>query len=172
MISIFIQGMKDGQREIDLEIPVSNVPEFDDMFFGNIHIEGILRKLGNRFSLVIDISCKAKLICDRSLEEYEDEINGNLKLSFISDTTLLKLGGNSDNSEEVIIRTDDKSIDITNEVKEILIVNIPMKRIAPQYRRKNFEELYPEYSSKSAETETFDGIDERWEVLKNLKLNN
>lgn len=169
MINIFIQGMKDGQREIDFDTVVSNVPELYKEFFGNIHIEGILKKLGNRYSLDIDISCKVKLICDRSLEEYEDEVNGKLELPFVSDTTLLKMEENN-NNDELIIRSDDKNIDITDVVKEILIINLPMKRIAPQYRRKDFAELFPEFSNQSTDV---DGeIDERWEVLKKLKLNN
>ena len=170
MIDIFIQGMNDGQSDVDLNFPVSSVPELNKEFFGDIHIEGILRKLGNRYSLEVDVSCKAKLICDRSLEEYEDEITGKLKLSFISDATLLKMNDNKVSDEEIIISSDDKNIDITNEVKEILIINIPMKRIAPQYRRKDFEELFPQYASKTIKDD--DIIDERWEVLKNLKINN
>ncbi len=170
MINIFIQGMIDGKREINLDFSVSNVPDLKKEFFGDIHIEGILGKFGSRFTLELDVSCKAKLICDRSLEEYEDEINGNLKLSFISNTTLLKMNDNDEYDEEIIVRSDDKNLDITNEVKEILIINMPMKRIAPQYRRKDFEELFPEYASKSIKED--DIIDERWKALKNLKLNN
>ncbi len=172
MVGIFKQGLKDGEYEIDMDFPVNEVPEMFEEYFGNIHLEGKLRKFGGRYSIIIEADCMAKMICDRSLKEFTEEISVNVKLAFITDGTLRQAQdeGTKDISKEIVIHADDKYIDITNEVREIFAIGLPMKRIAPEYRTKNFSELYPEYSSRNNNGNSVN-IDERWIPLMKLKNN-
>ena len=64
-------------------------------------------------------------------------------------------------------------IDITEEIREELAVNLPMKRIAPEFEDKEFEEIFTEYTNKKnpAIADKVSIIDERWAPLKNLKIN-
>jgi hypothetical protein len=43
-----------------------------------------------------------------------------------------------------------------------------MKRVAPEYRKKDFSEIFPDYTVKKAEVGM---IDDRWEALKKLRNN-
>ncbi|MFC2130326.1 DUF177 domain-containing protein [Bacteroidota bacterium] len=172
MVGIFKQGLKDGEYEIDMDVPVNEVPEMFDEYFGNIHLEGKLRKFGGRYSVIIEADCMAKMICDRSLKEFTEEISVNLKQTFITEGILRQTQADETKgiSREIVIHADDKYIDITNEVREIFAIGLPMKRIAPEYRTKNFSELYPEYSSGNS-NENSVKIDERWIPLMKLKNN-
>ncbi len=165
MIKIFIQGLKDGNYDIELKVPVEEVPEINEEYFGNIKIKGKLIKLGKRFTFNGDTECSAKLICDRSLEEYIEEIYAKIELSFI------KKDFNNELKEEddvIYYNDDDKFLDITKAIREIFAISLPMKRISPKYRNKSIEEIYPEYAKKLKESKI---IDDRWEVLKSLKIN-
>lgn len=162
-----MQGLKDGEYDIDLDIPVEEVPDLTEEFFGEIHIEGMLRKFAGRFTLVAEAEVQVKLICDRSLKEFIEDIEAVIKLSFKS--AEYKSDSFDENSEEIIFNADDKYLDITNEVREILTLSLPMKRVAPEYRKKDFSELYPEYSANG--TEINEIIDDRWAPLKNLSSN-
>lgn len=172
MIKIRIHGIKDGQHEIKMSVPVEEIDEMFPEFFGNIDLEGKLRKIGNRFSFVGQAKCQAKLVCDLSLEEYTELIETEINVSFLADTTLFMLHGDKEVAEfeEKIVHEDDEYYDISYEVNEALAVQLPMKRIAPEYREKNLEDIYPFVVDKQEEKQE-EPVDDRWAALKKLKFN-
>lgn len=174
MIKVRIRGIKDGKYPIAEEMPSSLVEDMPEEFCGNVVFEGNMRKLGKRYTVEGQAHCQAKLLCDLSLEEFYEDITADIAVSFMADTVLFNLHkeGNEDEKAERVVHEDDESFDLTDDIREQLIVNMPMKRIAPQYRGKTFEELHPELSSEANdEAEAEAPTDERWGALKNLKLN-
>lgn len=166
MIEINIQGIGDGKREIEIIEPVSKIEGIYPEFFDNVEINGELRKIGNRYSFRGEVECKARLVCDRSLKEFDELISNEIKLSFLADTNLFLLNENKSNeSNEIIIHEEAKSVDITEDIKDLLSLALPMKRIAPDLRDKEIEDLYPEKHIKND-----DEIDDRWAPLKNINL--
>ena len=177
MIRIFIQGIKDGEHDIELSVPVEEIPEMLPEFSGQIRIKGKLRKSNKRYTLVGTAECSANLVCDISLKEFSENITGDFEIAFLADTKLLKnlKSNNTDeisNKEKDVIHEDDKFLNITEIIREELLINLPMKRIAPELRGKDFEELYPQYSVHSLKKNKSkkDEPDERWAILKNIKL--
>ena len=174
MIKIYIQGIGEGKHEVDLEVTVEEVPFMFNEFIGKIRFKGQLRKIANRYNIIGTAECKSILLCDRTLTEYEEKITANIKLTFISENSLTKTYTvRQADSPERVINGDDKYIDITDDIREELAVNLPLKRIAPQYRDKDFEEIYPQYSSKKKANKKIksESINDYWSPLKNLKLN-
>jgi uncharacterized metal-binding protein YceD (DUF177 family) len=174
MVKILIHGIEDGIHDINLSVPVSEIDGIFPEFFGNILLEGTLRKLKNRFSFVGTATCTAKLICDRTLDEYEEIIKSDISVSAIADSDLFRLKkSHSDSelvdSEEYIINEDDKYLDLSNEVREQLAVRLPLKRVAPWVADKELDEIYPEIATNFVKKD----IDSEaiWAPLKNLKLN-
>lgn len=168
MIRIPIQGIGDGKRQFDLEISVDEIDELFEEFFGNVSLSLTLVKLHNRFTVTGTVSCMAKLICDRSLKEYEEKISTDISISFLAGND--KLRGYEEEEDDAIhtISDEAKFINITSDVCQLLAVNIPMKKIAPEYRDKDISDIYPDYDpNKKEENE----IDERWSGLKKLKFN-
>ncbi len=178
MIGIFIQGLKDGEREIDQTHDVSEVPELGDEFFGEIRLTGKLRKLGTRFAFSGYAECDAELVCDRTLEKFVEPIKAEIKLSFVSESTLAELTEIDENAEpdERFVSPEDKEIDVSRDVREELTLNLPMKRLHPSQRDKSLEETFPFIKQRNEENgeekeDADDGIDKRWDALKNLKIN-
>lgn len=174
MIKIYIQGMEDGIRDVDMDVPVEEAPGIYPEFFGLIEINGQLRKIGDRFSFTGEAQCSAELKCDRSLKDYEEMIQAEIKISFLAgnmhEHTQEELE-NKENENTIIIGDEDKEIDITDIITEELSVNLPLKRIAPEYRDKEFDEIYPEYSADKNEKNESNEIDDRWSALKDVKIN-
>ncbi len=171
MVKIFIQGIKDGLYEIDQHVPVEEVKDIYPEFFGEIHLTGKLRKFGNRYTFTGAAECSAKLVCDVSVTEYEERIAADINVAFLADSKQKSLRYTVQNEEELgarLIGEDDKFIDISEDVREELAVNIPLKKVAPRFRDKSFEELHPEFSPGKEESKH---IDERWSVLNKLKIN-
>ncbi len=173
MIRIFIQGLKDGKHSVEIQAPVEEIPELSPEFFGNVSISGNFRKHQQRYTFVCKIICSVKLTCDLSLEEYEDTVEFQYRTSFIKDNSLYfdQKHRDIEEHEEIAIHEDDKYIDITNDLREELIIHLPMKRISPRYKTKSFEELYPEYTGNKKQLKNDKPIDDRWSALKKIKLN-
>jgi len=176
MFNIFIQGLKDGEHQVEMEVPVEEVPEMFGEYFGIINLKGKLKKIGNRFTLFANADCMAKMICDMTLEEFTEKIQVEVNLSFVAENKHDAAGKQptSESKREasvvgIKISSDGKFADIADEIREIFAVSLPMKRVAPQYRDKNFEEIFPEYDSEK--NTASDIIDERWAPLKKINSN-
>ncbi len=169
MLKVFVQGLKGDIHNVDLECPASEIPEIFPEFFGNVKVKGIMRILGKRHTIEVVATCSAKLICDITLEEYVEEIKTEINIAYIADGELCNFGSDSDVAvaEERIVHPDEKYIDITEEVREELCVNLPLKRVAPQYRDKELCEIFPELIIDDESTP----LDDRWADLKKIKLN-
>ena len=165
MIKIDIHGMKDGENEINLNTNISEIECFFEEFFGKIVLNGIVKKITNRFTLISKAEVMANLVCDRSLKTYQERISCDVNLSFISDTKAFLESEKTDKDSDIVIREDAQYIDITSEVIELLALNLPMKRVAPEYRDKEITDICPELSDGDSAT------DERWAKLKDFKIN-
>lgn len=181
MLKILIKGIKDGEYDIEISSPTEEIEGIFPEFFGNVSFVGKLRILGKRFTVVGKATCNAHLICDLSMEDYIEQIEVEIRSSFLANNELYySMAGISEElreSEEHIIHEDDKYIDLTEDIRQELALGLPMKRIAPKYRDKSFDDIYPQYSankfveSKHQKKRKNQQIDERWSVLKKLKLN-
>lgn len=175
MVELDIMDMKDGKKDLNLEFPTDELSNMQEEFFGNIQLKGIITKIGNRYTFVGNAVCSSKLICDRSLKEFEQIIDSEISMNFLADTNLFMLAGDDKISpnNEIIIHEDTRKIDITDEVLEQLAVALPMKRISPEYEDKEIDEIFPEISDKiSKEEKKENDVDDRWSALKNIKFNN
>lgn len=178
MLKVFIQGLKDGEYDIDLSGPVEKITEITEEFFGNIEFKGKLRKIGRRFAISGKAVCMAKMNCDLTLVEFEELIETEIKISYIAVDNLLAHSEETNDKEinEYFISDDEKYIDLSQEIREELIVNLPMKRIAPENRNKSFDEIFPEFTgkkeSKKIQKSKEELLDDRWAPLKNLKIEN
>lgn len=173
MIKVRIHGIKDGKHEIKISTPVEKVEDMSPEFFGTVDFEGEMKKYGKRYTITGIAKCPAKMICDLSLQEYEEAISAEIGITYLANTALLALKGQDDeaDSEERLIHEDEEYVDISQDVREELAVMLPMKRIAPEFRDKKIEEIFPEVADRIESDDKKEKIDERWSALKKLKLN-
>lgn len=173
MLQVRIHGIKDGKYPITLDANSESIDDLPIEFFGEVKFAGTMTKLGKRYTIVGNVECKTHFVCDLSLREYDDLIKGDVALSYIANTELYFLKKNSDDLEtangDIILNEDDQVIDLTEEMRQILILNLPMKRIHPDLRDKSFADLYPDITNQLQDQKE---IDEKWNILKNLNLNN
>ncbi len=171
MLKLRITGIKDNTYDIELDAPSDNLSKNFKEFFGQIYLKGKLTKLGKRFTFKGNAKCKAKLICDISAEEYIEEISAEINLFLIINTELYFLQNQSNQSldmdMEIALHEADDFFDMTKIVYDELALSLPIKCISPKYKGKNFEECFPQYSSKNIRIK---GGQDRWNVLKDLHV--
>jgi uncharacterized metal-binding protein YceD (DUF177 family) len=162
MLLLDIQSLTSGKHPVKVEGKV-DVSHGNDYFFDNVVVEGTLRVHGNSFILDGSASSQAKLVCDLSLEEYEELITADVSITIIKG---VKEELRTDVDENTIyVNEEAKNADITDIVLQELLVKIPMKKVAPKYRGKEIDEIYPLIKEEKEDGRS------PFDVLKNLKNN-
>ena len=171
MLLISIKGLSDGAYPIEESVECYAIENFFEEFFCVIRVAGTLRKHGKRYIIQATASAKARLLCDISGEEYDEDVVADFSLEYVADTTIANLHyGTLDAEQPYYIREDDLQIDISDELRQELAVHLPLKRVAPQYRGKDFTEIYPDYSADAAASSTDTPIDPRWAALQSISF--
>ncbi|MFY8001028.1 MAG: YceD family protein [Candidatus Kapaibacteriota bacterium] len=171
MLIISIKGLVDGKYPVEASADCSEIPYIFEEFVGTISIMGTLRKHGKRYLFDVSAQAPVRLICDISGEEYEETVTTEFSLEYIANTMLANLNADKTDTEPPFyIREDDTTIDLSDEVRQELAISLPMRRIAPQYRTKEFIEIFPAFAEHQPETTNEGGIDPRWAALQSIKF--
>ena len=166
-LTVSIIGLDQGSRRFSATIPAADLEGIAPEFRDDIVLDGEIRRLGQRFYVHADISGIATMICDRSLDVFKESIDRVVDLVYELDADLARDQRGKDLAEVDIrgLEPDARSIDLQDDVRQELALGLPMKRIAPQHRDQNIEDIYPELRRSE------DATDDRWEALKKLRGN-
>lgn len=106
-----------------------------------------------------------KLVCDRSLDEFDYPINITRKIIFKYGDQEMEV------SEDVMmIPHGVESLEVGQYIYEFIALAVPMKKLHPRYQNESEEDTLI-YTSDSTEEKKEDEIDPRWEMLKKLNKN-
>ncbi len=136
---------------------------------GNLNAKVCLDKRETFIEVDFKISGQAKLICDRSLEPFDHQLNIDRKVIF-------KYGEEPQevSDEIVIITRDQDSIDLGQFMYEFIVLSIPIKKLHPDLRNEDEDEsdvriVYSTSTENEKKEKKEEDIDPRWEKLKKLK---
>lgn len=168
-------------REFDIEVfRLSNGKhdyeyELKDEFFqlfpnsivnqGNLKAKVQLEKNERLIEARFFIEGTVLLVCDRSLEEYDEPISFKEKLTFKYGEEWKEL------SEEIIqIPFDIQKLNLAQYLFEFIGLQVPMKKLHPKFRKEKDEgETKLIYKSDLLEDEDTFTTDPRWDALKKIK---
>lgn len=175
MLNIPIQGMRDGQHSVELECRAEELQSSFDEFVGEVRVRGEIRKVGRRLHLDAVATCTARLTCDYTTKEFDEEIHAPFRCDFVLNTDLYnaQLTDPGDVDDEIVpVHEEEKFIDVTDIVRQELAVSLPLKRIAPEVRGASIEEFVDKRflaDTEQSDKEKAKG-DDRWAALKSLSL--
>jgi uncharacterized metal-binding protein YceD (DUF177 family) len=168
MFRIPLAGLTDGTHSIQLSTPVTEIPFMAPEFIGVATFEGSLVRNGSRILLRGTAHGDAQLFCDRSLEDFIEPIDVEYQRTVVVDTARTAredANDDDDESQPLVVREDDRYIDITDDIRQELMVHLPMRRIAPQYRDAELEDVFPQLQQREEDAP----VDERWAQLQQLR---
>jgi len=147
----------------------------DDQFFecfdnspittGDFEVKVVFDKSANLLQFDISIHGSAELVCDRSLETFDYEINKESKVVYKYGEEYQEL------SEDLIILAEGtQELNIASVVYELIAVEIPFKKVHPDLEDEWEEDaelalVYQDDADESEDSEE-EQIDPRWEDLK------
>lgn len=170
-VRISIAGFQRGSRSVHLESHARDIPALGDEFQGVVTMDGSLRRVGNRIYVEVTVTAPASLQCDRSLESYSDLVERHLELVYEVDADLASEQRDTDLSDVAIrgLSPDRQWIDLTEDVRQELMLGLPMKRVAPQYRDRDLVDLFP--SLNDVDEQKPSPSDDQWAALRTLRGN-
>lgn len=163
---IDILSLKNGEHEYRFDV--------DDTFFGffenspvekgSLSADVRVEKNERLLRAIFEITGNVDLICDRSLKEFKEDIQ-------FKEEHLFKYSeGDGQDTEEIThIAWNTEQIDLGHLIYEFVNIHIPMKKIHPDHRDDNEEDIVYQTDPKPEKTKEKEGIDPRWEALKKLK---
>lgn len=149
--------------------------EFGSEFFGK-YDKGLVSEGKFKVDLTLDkretfletefkIGGSVKLVCDRSLDEFDHPIDITRKIIFKY--------GNQDmevSEDVVMIQHGTEMLEVGQYIYEFIALAVPMKKLHPRFQDESNEEGII-YSSDSTPEKEEDKIDPRWEMLRKLNKN-
>jgi uncharacterized protein len=163
-------GLKEGVHDFEFMISSTFFEEMqsEEVMDLNLNLQLNLEKKTNLLILNFHFSGSFNTLCDRC----GDDIS--LALDF-SEVMFVKISDDINQDDDinvVTIKTGESQLDISNLVYELIMVNLPFRRVHPDDEKGDSLcnqatlELLKEEIPIEKET------DLRWEALKNLKLDN
>ncbi len=157
MLQITITHLKPGTHALTLR-PEAEALGLDPERFTDIAVEVKLERGADRILVRFTASATATLECDRTLVLFQQPVQGAYTVLFASPETVPE----GANDEDVrILNPTDQEIDLTNAVRDTLLLAVPTRSVAP-----GAEQI--DIPTRFADTDD-DPIDPRWEALKKLR---
>lgn len=129
MVKLDITDLKDGVVSTERRQPTAEELDLDPEKFSDIELLITLQKTDDRLEVSFDATATAHLQGDRTLRWYDESLDGSFSVTF-------KPGGKmseADRDDESVRQYSpfDQEIDITQEVRDTILLALPLRQIAP-----------------------------------------
>ena len=166
-LTFSLQEKPDGKSERSVSLSEGDLELDDEATLKNGEVNINFLKTNHFIEVDFTIDVNTELICDRSLKPFRKQLGGSYHILFepdeIEDTE-------TDKGAVRQISAEDLTVDIEKEVRDTIMLEIPVRKIHPDYfdSEGNPEKFETQYFGPEVD-EDEDQIDPRWEKLKKLK---
>lgn len=160
---IKISGLENGTYNYDFEDDIDKI-DLTEPLFGKCSTKVVLNKFDDQIILEASSCAGANFICDRCGTEFNRTVKSKYKMIYL-------LRSIEDAKEEINITylpPDTHIIDLSNDVRDYMILSIPMKRLCKEDCKGLCIKCGTDLNEKQCDC-VKDEIDDRWKVLTELK---
>lgn len=162
-----IQKIPEGESSKKAKLPKDYYELDDEMKLLGADIIISFYRTDRFIKVSFDVNSSVELICDRSLDLFEKTIEGTFDILFQPDEIQ---ESETERSAVKQIPADDLVIDIEDEVRDTIMLNIPIKKVHPRFIDETGKpEEFGIAKFGESDDDDEDPIDPRWEKLKKLK---
>jgi len=162
-LKIRISGLSSGIHEYSFRILPSDIG-LDGNFRTPLEVEAHIDKTTHQLLLRTEIRAAGVFECDRCLDPFEQKLSTQYRLVYVFDETA---GSRYPEEEVQILREDTVAIDLSEDVRQMVMLSIPLKLLCSQECRG----LCPTCGTNlnhAACTCRADQTDPRWNGLQDL----
>lgn len=166
MLTIDIASLSTGIHHLELAPSAAQV-NLDPSTFENIQVDVALQYHRDRILVQMHATAAVELTCDRTLQPYTEEIEGEYNVLFGPPSMV---GQEGEEFEEVRpLDPTDREIDLTDVVRDTLLLAIPQRTIAPGAEDEPITREFGAADDEESDEEDDGPVDPRWSDLKKLK---
>ena len=156
MFRVPITSIPDGLHQESLQ-PSADDLGLDPETFSDVDVDLRLDIAGRRVLALFDVRATARLECDRTLEMYDQPLEGSHAVLFVPPEA-----APDDTDDEVQILADaDTHLDLTEPVRDTVLLAVPLRRVSPAGEAL---ELNTTFGADAAEAG-----DDPWAALRALR---
>jgi DUF177 domain-containing protein len=127
-MKINISNLSEGIHEYKFEETPSSI-ELDDRFSKPVIVNVELEKRRRQLFLTAQVKTSGTFVCDRCLEDFETHIDVDYRMTYVND---MNEAGEIDQDELTVIHASTNEIDIAEDVKEYILLAVPMKLLCKE----------------------------------------
>ncbi len=166
---IHIQGLDFKRYEYEFEGDDKFFAEFEQDLItkGQFKANVTLDKSSTMIQLKFDITGSISLICDRSLESFDEPI-------VVTEKYIFKFGDRFESlSDEIeVVPFGIATINLMQHLYDFISLTVPMKKLHPRFRSEDEDQegyIYQTDADETEEVKQDKSIDPRWAALAALK---
>ncbi len=164
MLEIDITSFQSGVHHVELA-PDPDKIDLDPDTFSDVHVLARLDCHRDRILVGLDAHATATLTCDRTRRQYDEPLEGSYQVLFGPERMV---GAESESFDEVrVLDPTDRAIDVTDLVRDTLLLSVPHRKIAPGAEDEDIQLQFG--ATAGGEDGAQDDIDPRWEALRELR---
>ena len=154
MLRVRIAPLPDGLHEETLRPTAADLDVDPDVFSG-IELDVRLDLAEHRVLVAYTVRATARLECDRTLATYDEPIDGTHAVLFSADAA-------ADDDEVFPLAADAVEVDVTDPVRDTLLLALPLRRVCPEARDAEIPTAFGGPSDDEP-------ADDRWAALEALR---
>jgi len=161
MLTVDITSLSSGTHQLELT-PSPEAAGLDPTTFDEVRVEAELQCHRDRILVSMLATATAELTCDRTLQPYEQSVEGRYSVLFGPPSMVGQEGEEFD--EVRPLDPSDREIDLTDVVRDTLLLALPQRQIAPGAED---EPIAQEFGVPEDEEDS--PVDPRWSELQKLR---
>lgn len=159
MLHIDITALGPGTHHVTLE-PEAAALNLDAETFLDIYVDALLHCQRDRILVNLEAHATARLTCDRTLQPFDQPLEGTYDVLFAPPGTPKREQGDEEEVRDLL--PSDRTIDVTDMVRDTLLLAVPRRQVAPGAED---EEIETRFGASEGE----EAVDPRWEALRALR---
>ncbi len=167
MLTFKLAAIPEGHSSYEIEVMPRDMNLSENAEFTNpVHIHYDINRVGGEFFVKTSLKTNANLECDRCLDAYQLTIEEMVDMIFTMDQNMQT----EDEQDVYVFSEGENEIDITDALRETLLIAIPFKKICDRACKGLCPHCGANWNRESCECDQT-RIDPRWEALRALKFN-
>jgi uncharacterized protein len=157
MIPIDIRSLKEGFQELEFA-PAADALGLEDPKMDDVFVEAQVTVDGDQIIVRVSAKAIAHLMCDRTLTPFDQPIEGTYTVCFMPEAMMDE---DAENDDIQSLPSDLDEIDLTDIVRDTLMLAVPVRKIAPGAEDMDIPTTFGDTSESE--------IDPRWKGLEKLR---
>lgn len=165
-LTFSIQEIPEGKSTKRVSVEAGEIELTDDKDLMKAGVEIEFFKTDHFIKVEFNVDALAKLQCDRTLKQFDQEVKGSFTILFEPNPV------EHPDTEKTAVREisgEHLTIDISQEVRDTILLNLPTRSIHPEMLDEDGNPVEFETKEFGAVEDDEEAIDPRWAELKKLK---